>query len=58
MGRARRQHARQVRVAGGAAIWWMVSNALPRFGVHYLIASTAGTANRHGPGLFKADAGW
>jgi len=30
--------------AGGAAIWWMVSNALPRFGVHYLIASTAGTA--------------
>jgi putative flippase GtrA len=30
--------------AGGAAIWWTVANTLPRFGVHYLIASTAGTA--------------
>jgi putative flippase GtrA len=30
--------------AGGAAIWWVVANMLPRFGVHYLIAATAGTA--------------
>jgi putative flippase GtrA len=30
--------------AGGAVIWWLVANALPRFGVHYLVASTAGTA--------------
>jgi putative flippase GtrA len=30
--------------AGGTAIWWVVANALPRFGIHYLIASTAGTA--------------
>ena len=30
--------------AGGASIWWAVSNILPRFGIHYLIASTAGTA--------------
>jgi putative flippase GtrA len=29
--------------AGGAAIWWIVSNLLPRFGVHYLIAATIGT---------------
>ena len=30
--------------AGGAAIWWLVANLLPRFGVHYLLASTVGTA--------------
>jgi putative flippase GtrA len=30
--------------AGGAIVWWIVANALPRFGVHYLIASLAGTA--------------
>lgn len=30
--------------AGGAAIWWCVANALPRFGVYYLIASAAGSA--------------
>ena len=30
--------------AAGFAIWWVAANALPRFGVHYLIASTAGTA--------------
>jgi putative flippase GtrA len=30
--------------AGGTAIWWTVANTLPRFGIHYLIASTAGTA--------------
>jgi putative flippase GtrA len=29
--------------AGGAAIWWSVSNLLPRFGIHYLIAATIGT---------------
>ena len=29
--------------AGGFAIWWTVANALPRFGVYYLIASTVGT---------------
>jgi putative flippase GtrA len=33
-----------VACAGGTAIWYVVSNALPRFGVHYLIASTIGTA--------------
>jgi len=30
--------------AGGWVIWWIVANALPHFGIHYLIASTAGTA--------------
>ena len=29
---------------GGAAIWWTAANTLPRLGVHYLIASTIGTA--------------
>jgi putative flippase GtrA len=31
--------------AGGFGIWWVVTNALPRFGVHYLIASAAGSAS-------------
>jgi putative flippase GtrA len=30
--------------AGGAAVWLIVANGLPRFGVHYLIASLIGTA--------------
>lgn len=30
--------------AAGGAIWWAVANTGPRFGVHYLVASTAGTA--------------
>jgi len=30
--------------AGGAIVWWIVASALPRFGVHYLVASLAGTA--------------
>ena len=30
--------------AGGGAIWWVVANLLPRFGVHYLLAASAGTA--------------
>jgi putative flippase GtrA len=30
--------------AVGGAIWWVVANLLPRFGVHYLLAATAGTA--------------
>jgi len=30
--------------AGGGTVWWIVSNTLPRFGVHYLIAATVGTA--------------
>src|SRR5437867_1330246 len=30
--------------AVGSVIWWVAANTLPRFGVHYLIASTAGTA--------------
>src|SRR5262245_41368031 len=29
---------------GGGAIWWIVANALPKFGVHYLFAALAGTA--------------
>jgi len=29
--------------AGGAAIWFATANVLPRWGVHYLLASTAGT---------------
>jgi putative flippase GtrA len=33
-----------VACAGGSAIWYIVSNMLPQFGVHYLIASTIGTA--------------
>jgi putative flippase GtrA len=31
--------------AGGFAIWWVVANTLPHFGVHYLIASAAGSAS-------------
>jgi putative flippase GtrA len=31
--------------AGGFAIWWTVANVLPRWGVHYLIASAAGSAS-------------
>ncbi len=31
--------------AGGFAIWWTVANALPHFGVHYLLASAAGSAS-------------
>jgi putative flippase GtrA len=36
----------QFHVAGaaGGAIWWIVANLLPRYGVHYLLAATAGTA--------------
>jgi putative flippase GtrA len=30
--------------AGGSAIWFVVSNALPRFGLHYLLASIVGAA--------------
>ena len=30
--------------AGGGMIWWIVANALPRFGIHYLLAALAGTA--------------
>jgi putative flippase GtrA len=30
--------------AGGGTVWWIVSNTLPRFGVHYLIAATVGSA--------------
>jgi putative flippase GtrA len=30
---------------GGFATWWIVVNVLPQFGVHYLVASTAGTAS-------------
>jgi putative flippase GtrA len=30
--------------AGGGTVWWVVSNTLPRFGVHYLLAATAGNA--------------
>jgi putative flippase GtrA len=31
--------------AGGFAIWWVVTNILPRFGVHYLLASAAGSGS-------------
>jgi putative flippase GtrA len=36
----------QFHVAGGAggAIWWVVANLLPRFGVHYLVAAIVGSA--------------
>lgn len=34
-----------VACAGGAAIWWTVANVLPRWGVHYLIASALGSAS-------------
>jgi putative flippase GtrA len=30
--------------AGGGAIWWVIANLLPRFGIHYLLAAIAGTA--------------
>ena len=29
--------------AGGFVIWWISVNALPRLGMHYLVASTIGT---------------
>jgi len=38
--------------AGGFVIWWVIANALPRFGVHYLIASVAGTACSVGFSMF------
>jgi len=31
--------------AGGFAVWWVVTNVLPRFGIHYLIASAAGSGS-------------
>lgn len=31
--------------AGGFAIWWVVANFLPLLGVHYLVASAAGSAS-------------
>jgi putative flippase GtrA len=31
-------------VIGGSIIWWAVTNIMPLFGVHYLIASLFGTA--------------
>jgi putative flippase GtrA len=36
----------QFHVAGaaGGAVWWVVANALPRLGLNYLLAATAGTA--------------
>jgi len=37
--------------AGGGSVWWIVSNALPRFGVHYLIAATAASACAVGFGM-------
>jgi putative flippase GtrA len=30
--------------AGGSAVWWVLANTLPRLGIHYLIASAAGSA--------------
>jgi len=30
--------------AGGASVWWIIANVLPNFGVHYLLAATAGSA--------------
>ena len=29
--------------AGGFVVWWTIANLLPRFGIHYLVASTLGT---------------
>jgi putative flippase GtrA len=34
--------------AGGFAAWWCISNLLPRYGVHYLVAATAGIAGSVG----------
>jgi putative flippase GtrA len=34
--------------AGGFAIWWCISNLLPHYGVHYLVAATAGIAGSTG----------
>lgn len=28
--------------AGGFLVWWFITNVLPHYGVHYLIAATAG----------------
>jgi putative flippase GtrA len=33
-----------VACAGGAAIWWCIANPLARVGVHYLVASSLGSA--------------
>jgi putative flippase GtrA len=30
--------------AGGFVIWWVISNLLPYYGVHYIVAATAGIA--------------
>ena len=34
--------------AGGFAIWWCISNLLPRYGVHYMVAATAGIGGSTG----------
>lgn len=30
--------------AGSTVVWWLVCNALPKFGIHYLVAATVGSA--------------
>ena len=34
--------------AGGFAIWWCIGNLLPRYGVHYMVAVTAGIGGSMG----------
>jgi putative flippase GtrA len=34
--------------AAGFAIWWSISNLLPRYGVHYLVAAVVGTGGSMG----------
>jgi putative flippase GtrA len=38
--------------AGGFAMWWCISNLLPRYGVHYLVAATVGIAGSVGFNIF------
>jgi len=40
--------------AGGFAIWWCISNLLPRYGVHYMVAATFGTAGSMGFNVFTS----
>lgn len=41
----RRFYQFHIASAGGFFVWWTVVNILPRLGVHYLLASTVGTAS-------------
>ena len=39
--------------AGSFVIWWMISNLLPRYGMHYMVAATAGAAGSAAFGMLS-----